>query len=47
MTDSADGPPEMPAGLAHDVVNPSELTKPSGFSHAVVSHGGRVVWLAG
>lgn len=47
MTDSADGPPEMPAGIAHDVVNPSALAKPSGFSHAVVSHGGRAVWLAG
>jgi enamine deaminase RidA (YjgF/YER057c/UK114 family) len=28
-------------------VNPPELAKPSGFSHAVVSSGGRVVFLAG
>ena len=47
MTDPADGPAEVPAGIAHDVVNPSTLVKPSGFSHAVVSYGGRVVWLAG
>ena len=37
----------MPAAIAHDVVNPSALVGPSGFSHAVVSHGGRAVWLAG
>lgn len=29
------------------VVNPAELARPSGFAHAVVSHGGRTVWLAG
>lgn len=28
-------------------VNPPELPKPSGFSHAVVSSGGRLVFLAG
>jgi enamine deaminase RidA (YjgF/YER057c/UK114 family) len=28
-------------------VNPPELAKPSGFSHAVVATGGRVVFLAG
>jgi enamine deaminase RidA (YjgF/YER057c/UK114 family) len=28
-------------------VNPPELPRPSGFSHAVVSAGGRVVFLAG
>ena len=31
----------------HQVVNPAELGPPSGFSHAVVTHGGRTVWLAG
>lgn len=30
-----------------DRVNPSSLAKPSGFSHAVVASGGRVVYLAG
>jgi enamine deaminase RidA (YjgF/YER057c/UK114 family) len=28
-------------------VNPSQLAKPSGFSHAVVATGGRLVFLAG
>jgi enamine deaminase RidA (YjgF/YER057c/UK114 family) len=28
-------------------VNPPSLAKPSGFSHAVIAHGGRVVFLAG
>ncbi len=28
-------------------VNPPELAKPSGFSHAVIASGGRVVFLAG
>ncbi len=28
-------------------VNPPELAKPSGFSHAVVATGGRIVFLAG
>ena len=31
----------------HDVVNPGDLPRPSGFNHAVVSRGGRTVWLAG
>ena len=31
----------------HDRVNPSGLPPPSGFNHAVVSEGGRIVWLAG
>lgn len=31
----------------HDVVNPEGLPHPSGFNHAVVSAGGRTVWLAG
>jgi enamine deaminase RidA (YjgF/YER057c/UK114 family) len=30
-----------------EVVNPPELAAPSGFAHAVVSTGGRTVWLAG
>lgn len=32
---------------AHQQVDPPELARPSGFSHAVVSRGGRTVWLAG
>lgn len=31
----------------NEVVNPPELARPSGFAHAVVSRGGRTVWLAG
>ena len=31
----------------HDLVNPDGLPQPSGFNHAVVSGGGRIVWLAG
>lgn len=30
-----------------EVVNPAELPAPSGFSHALVTRGGRTVWLAG
>jgi enamine deaminase RidA (YjgF/YER057c/UK114 family) len=30
-----------------DLVNPPELARPSGFSHAVVAGGGRLVFLAG
>ena len=33
--------------VPHELVNPGELAAPSGFSHAVVSRGGRAVWLAG
>ena len=32
---------------SHDLVNPEGLPYPSGFNHAVVSAGGRTVWLAG
>lgn len=31
----------------NEVVNPPDLPTPSGFAHAVVSTGGRTVWLAG
>lgn len=31
----------------NEIVNPPELAVPSGFAHAVVSRGGRTVWLAG
>lgn len=31
----------------NESVNPAELCRPSGFSHAVVTRGGRTVWLAG
>ena len=34
-------------GTPHEIVSPPELAAPSGFNHAVVSRGGRVVWLAG
>ena len=33
--------------MALDRVNPPSLAPPSGFSHAVVANGGRVVFLAG
>jgi enamine deaminase RidA (YjgF/YER057c/UK114 family) len=33
--------------MALERVNPPALAKPSGFSHAVVASGGRVVFLAG
>ncbi len=33
--------------MALDRVNPPSLARPSGFSHAVVANGGRVVFLAG
>lgn len=32
---------------SNEYVNPGSLAAPSGFSHAVVSAGGRTVWLAG
>jgi enamine deaminase RidA (YjgF/YER057c/UK114 family) len=31
----------------HDLVNPADLPRPSGFNHAVVSGAGRTIWLAG
>jgi enamine deaminase RidA (YjgF/YER057c/UK114 family) len=31
----------------HEIVNPDSLAPAVGFSHAVASSGGRVVWLAG
>jgi enamine deaminase RidA (YjgF/YER057c/UK114 family) len=33
--------------VTHEIVTPEHLARPSGFSHAVVSTGGRTVWLAG
>ena len=36
-----------PAQTPHQVVVPEGLAAPSGFSHAVVTRGGRTVWLAG
>jgi enamine deaminase RidA (YjgF/YER057c/UK114 family) len=30
-----------------DIINPPSLPPPSGFSHAIVTTGGRTVWLAG
>jgi enamine deaminase RidA (YjgF/YER057c/UK114 family) len=33
--------------MSIEPVNPPELARPSGFSHAVVASGGRVVFLAG
>jgi len=34
-------------GYANAIVNPPELAAPAGFAHAVVTRGGRAVWLAG
>jgi enamine deaminase RidA (YjgF/YER057c/UK114 family) len=31
----------------HTVVNPPQLGEPKGFSHGIVTTGGRTVWLAG
>jgi enamine deaminase RidA (YjgF/YER057c/UK114 family) len=31
----------------HSLVNPPELAPPVGFSHGVITRGGRTVWLAG
>ena len=33
--------------MTHLLVNPADLARPSGFSHAVVATGSRVVFLAG
>ncbi len=35
------------AGTPHEVVVPDGLAQPRGFNHAVVTRGGRTVWLAG
>jgi len=31
----------------HEIVNPASLAEPSGFSHAVISSGGRTIYLGG
>ena len=31
----------------HRVVNPPDLARPSGYSHAIVTHPGRTIYLAG
>ena len=36
-----------PTEDVHTVVDPPSLPTPSGFAHAVVTRGGRTVWLAG
>ncbi|WP_166351755.1 RidA family protein [Phytoactinopolyspora limicola] len=33
--------------MTHEIIRPPDLATPSGFAHAVVSTGGRTVWLAG
>lgn len=33
--------------MTHETIQPETLARPSGFSHAVASTGGRTVWLAG
>ncbi|HET8613942.1 MAG TPA: RidA family protein [Actinomycetales bacterium] len=33
--------------MTHEVVVPQGLAQPRGFNHAVVTRGGRTVWLAG
>lgn len=35
------------ADTPHEVVVPAGLAQPRGFNHAVVTRGGRTVWLAG
>lgn len=37
----------MPPSRPPYPVNPADLAPPIGFSHGVVSEGGRIVWLAG
>ena len=38
---------ERPLSSWHDVRNPPELARPSGFSHVVIAQGGRTIYLAG
>ena len=33
--------------MSIDRINPDDLPRPSGFSHAVTAHGGRLIFLAG
>jgi enamine deaminase RidA (YjgF/YER057c/UK114 family) len=33
--------------MTHRIINPGSLSPPIGFSHAVESRGGRVIWLGG
>lgn len=40
-------PTRKAAPVTHEIIRPESLARPSGFSHAVVSTGGRAVWLAG
>lgn len=42
VSPSADGPRSP-----HEIVNPANLARPSGYSHAVVAGPGRAVYLAG
>jgi enamine deaminase RidA (YjgF/YER057c/UK114 family) len=30
-----------------ELINPAELARPSGFTHGILTQGGRVLWLAG
>lgn len=41
------GPVAKVTPVTHALVNPPELAAPSGFSHAVVATGARIVFLAG
>jgi len=38
---------DRPLARPHEIRNPDSLPRPSGFSHAVIAHGGRTVYLAG
>jgi len=38
---------ERPIGSPHEIRNPQTLPTPQGFSHAVIAHAGRTVYLAG
>jgi enamine deaminase RidA (YjgF/YER057c/UK114 family) len=38
---------ERPIASPHEIRNPQTLPTPQGFSHAVIAHAGRTVYLAG
>ena len=38
---------DRPLTSPHQVLNPKDLAAPRGFSHVVVAHGGRTIYLAG
>jgi enamine deaminase RidA (YjgF/YER057c/UK114 family) len=46
VSDAGDGA-SAPEGSPHELVNPPDMLRPVGFSHAVVAAPGRTVYLAG